>query len=846
MSLFSTGIVGVAIVTATAGTVFAQVTITMLPPPPPPAVIMLVAGDSVLAGGSTSVTATVLDSANSPLPETLVTFSTTLGAFGSPNGPAAVGGVTDLNGRVTVFLFSTDATGIAQISATAGAVAGQTTTAFVGVTASVGAISGTRGHLRLLDEPPTPTPEQLAAREIAFPKANPPEASQAVGAIPPPSVPPTPLPAEPDPVASGTITQRLTAAITTDASTAGPSLLRGTAAQEAPTAAGEDFAIFRNALVIKGHGATNNVGEPTVHNIGPMVFQTGNWYAALSANSGISWRYLNPLQDTADWPAVNGGFCCDQVVLTTSIAGQSILIWLLQYSPDATGNTIRIVTYEGREALERQDSCVYDFNAQDHFEFQNGVWLDFTQLGSSSEWLYASTNAFESGGGFRGAIVWRLALADLVGGYSRGCTALGYDFWSDANHGSLALTVGADSTMYWAAHHGATNTRLRLSWVEDGSSEVLFETKNITAFPSSERGESDCTTPDGNNPCARGDRRISAAWTGDGVVGFMWTAAQGSAWAYPHIRVARFRADDRSLIDEPHFYSQDFGWVYPGVGVNGRGDLGGVAYAIGREIHPRAYAIIADSVSGPPSPWELHALRFSDDSPANEKWGDFATVTYFEGCANTWLAGIYTMQGGGSVSDTEHRFVWFGREQDRCANSVGGADSSITLQPGWNLVGWGGSNIPVDEATSTITGPFTSLFTWDGGAQAFRRFDAAAPAFLNTLSSLVPGDGVWILIPEPDTLAWLQPPTPAARSVALQPGFSLVMWSGPEGTPVAAAVSGMGSALTALWTWDAVRQQFLQYSPDAPAFLNTLDTLDYGDGVWILVSRSVTWPQPAP
>ena len=80
---------------------------------------------------------------------------------------------------------------------------------------------------------------------------------------------------------------------------------------------------------------------------------------------------------------------------------------------------------------------------------------------------------------------------------------------------------------------------------------------------------------------------------------------------------------------------------------------------------------------------------------------------------------------------------------------------------------------------------------------------------------------------------------------ALLPGFNLVTWTGPDATPVADAVAGLGDALDAVFAWDQAAQAFLRYGPTAPAFLNTLDTLDYGQGIWVLVNRAVDWAQPA-
>ncbi|HJN92158.1 MAG TPA: hypothetical protein QGF05_05470 [Dehalococcoidia bacterium] len=80
----------------------------------------------------------------------------------------------------------------------------------------------------------------------------------------------------------------------------------------------------------------------------------------------------------------------------------------------------------------------------------------------------------------------------------------------------------------------------------------------------------------------------------------------------------------------------------------------------------------------------------------------------------------------------------------------------------------------------------------------------------------------------------------------LQAGFNLVMWTGPDGTPVADAIGGLGDALRALFTYDGTNQVFRSFRPALPAALNSATTLNFGDGVWIQVARDAAWDQPAP
>jgi ABC-type branched-subunit amino acid transport system substrate-binding protein len=173
-----------------------------------------------------------------------------------------------------------------------------------------------------------------------------------------------------------------------------------------------------------------------------------------------------------------------------------------------------------------------------------------------------------------------------------------------------------------------------------------------------------------------------------------------------------------------------------------------------------------------------------------------------------------------------------------------GASRTVNLSPGWNLVGWtGAGSTPVADALAGFDGAFSTLFTWDAASQSFLNFNPSVPPALNTLSDLAFGDGVWINVSSATEATWQQPAFTGNRSVALRPGFNLVMWTGPSGTPVSTAVTGLGSALRTLFTYDATGQQFRSFSPTLPPAVNTASELNYGDGVWIDVSQAVVWAQ---
>lgn len=176
---------------------------------------------------------------------------------------------------------------------------------------------------------------------------------------------------------------------------------------------------------------------------------------------------------------------------------------------------------------------------------------------------------------------------------------------------------------------------------------------------------------------------------------------------------------------------------------------------------------------------------------------------------------------------------------------VGGTPPQLVpLAAGWNLVGWSGATSLAD-ATVSIAGQFSSMFTWDASNQKFRLFNASALPFLNTLTELTLGDGVWLRVSDPSGATWEQPAFNAARTVALLAGFNLVMWTGPDGTAVTDAIAGFESSVDAVFAWDAAGQRFLSFRPSALPFLNDLELLNAGDVVWLSMSAAATWDQPA-
>lgn len=176
--------------------------------------------------------------------------------------------------------------------------------------------------------------------------------------------------------------------------------------------------------------------------------------------------------------------------------------------------------------------------------------------------------------------------------------------------------------------------------------------------------------------------------------------------------------------------------------------------------------------------------------------------------------------------------------------SAAALTTATTLQPGFNLVGWTGSeSIAAADAAAAIPGA-TAIFDFDAATQQFRSYRPGALAILNTLVEIMPGSAVWV---QTDGFSeWTQPATTESTTITFQPGFNLVVWGGASGTAVEEALGEVTVAVAAVYRYEAATGEFQSYGPGRPAFLNDLATLNYGDGLYVLTHHVDTWEQPAP
>ena len=438
------------------------------------------------------------------------------------------------------------------------------------------------------------------------------------------------------------------------------------------TAAADDFELFRNQPVAQGLGITGTIGEPTVANDRNGLLYTGNWHAALSGDNGLSWSFLNPATQFA---SIKGGFCCDQVAYAVDRGDSSLVFWLLQYRDDGvTGGALRLVVYEGRSELLSQANYCEHVITPARIGETGAKWFDFNVMSSTEEHLFISSKVFASATGAHvtGAVM-RWDLADFEDG---DCSLDSGLVWKNADGPAqnTALAQGADSTMYWGKRTG--NGQIDVWELADGSNVATRRTKAVSTWAASGRGQSHCPVPDGTDPCQRANDKLNVAFVHDGKLGFAWNVAEGNGFPFPHVRMARFELPSVTLADEPDVWHPDYAWTYAAAGVSAAGHLGLSLYRIGGGAFPRARVALVDDIDTDIDSLNVHGVISSDAGTLDPtgavtgRWGDYQAVRAYGNCANTFAGSVHSQQGGSLNQDAEHRFVWFGRERDGCADLV--------------------------------------------------------------------------------------------------------------------------------------------------------------------------------
>jgi hypothetical protein len=397
--------------------------------------------------------------------------------------------------------------------------------------------------------------------------------------------------------------------------------------------------VIRNVAL--DDGATNNdtstVGEPSVGVAGQQLFVTGNWYASRSTNNGGQWTHVDPFTTL---PSAAGGFCCDQVTLHD--AGRGVWIWILQYIEQNGANVFRIAaTRDGNfpgGGWYWWDIAPTTLDGN----FRN-LWFDYPDAALTRSNLYITFNLFNQNDQWQRAVVMRFPLDTIANAGS-----LGFHWWSTTQFGSLRLTQGATSNMYWASHVSTTKLRL-FRWV-DGQNSISWWDVQVRKWATAISS----TAPNGVNWLGRTDPRITAGCIGNGVITFMWTAGTDNSRPHAYCRVVRIRESNKQVLDQPDIWSRQRAWAYPAACTNRGGTIGFTAFYGGADRHPGLIVGARDNAG-----WTTRYARLGSHSPAEPKWGDYLTCRAHQPNADGWIASGYTLEGGQARQNILPRVVQY-------------------------------------------------------------------------------------------------------------------------------------------------------------------------------------------
>jgi hypothetical protein len=459
------------------------------------------------------------------------------------------------------------------------------------------------------------------------------------------------------------------------------------AARLAPLAATDELVLVKNTELTgpTQQQTASNVGEPSVAANGNVVFFTGNWYAAMSADGGTSFQYIDPENVFTD-PGPDSQFCCDQVV--QYISDIDTFVWLLQYGPE-TGDNIQRLGFAKTADVVAGRWRPFDITTK--ILNVPGAFLDFPDLALGANCLYVTTNIFAADGR-AGAAVVRLPFSGIASGEVTGQQFVSMDFQS------FRVAQNCGTTAFFAAHQD-TSTLAVFSW--DESQATPSPTSVGVARWIGGNGYVS-RTPDGRRWLDRADPRITGATLTDKELWFAWSVDRGSNRRdNPFVQMARIDSSNLTLIENINIFDADSATCYAALATNANNEIG-VSYMIGGgSRYPshvvgiltgsRKDVIVAEGARGP----------MDDPRTGKDEWGDYLTVRRMYPNQQLFAATGYTMQGQGDGSnrDSTPRFVVFGRAGDVGA-AVVGAPTGI-------VVG-GRPNIGVVDAT--VTGPaFTDV-----------------------------------------------------------------------------------------------------------------------------------------
>lgn len=384
--------------------------------------------------------------------------------------------------------------------------------------------------------------------------------------------------------------------------------------------------------------------EPSTDADGSNIFETGNWFAAVSTNSGGNWKFLNLASEFN-----NAGFpCCDQVTQLDPASGHEF--WLVQY----TDGHLILANAAATGSNPYSNWCWVSFNPSS-FGLPSSYQFDYEDMTITSSSVYITSNIYSSSTSLYGAEIIRFPKAALS---TCGTYNATWIIRTDNATFKLAAEPTLPNAVYWASDTGQTNgSSFRVfSWPE-GSSTYTWWTFTIPSFLyETPNGGQNCADASGltANWCQRADSRVLGGYLSLPYLGFSFNAKQDANHPVPYTRVVIFTTSSpstMSFLGYTDIFDSRIAIQYMSLAPNLNGIVGG-EFTWSDTQSPSFYPSMG-FLAAPPAAISLAQSYLTTSGQGNPcatggvyRWGDYLTIRAYQSNPNDWIAAGYNMQGG--------------------------------------------------------------------------------------------------------------------------------------------------------------------------------------------------------
>ena len=173
---------------------------------------------------------------------------------------------------------------------------------------------------------------------------------------------------------------------------------------------------------------------------------------------------------------------------------------------------------------------------------------------------------------------------------------------------------------------------------------------------------------------------------------------------------------------------------------------------------------------------------------------------------------------------------------------------------GWNLIAI--PLLPVNPAMgdvfSPISGSYDLVYAYnrcDPDDDWWKRYDPAAPSFVNDLTTASVTQGLWVRAGDDATLT-VSGSYPGQTEIQLCPDWNLIGYPSEVPAPLPDALESIAGKYDLVYRYDADDEEdhWKKFDPNAPFFVNDLTQMEPGKGYWIRMIQEATLVvnEPAP